>query len=106
MRHIVTFAVLNQNHPPQQYYETDSSDEDEEDDDEVPQTVHKTYSNASSGRSSRLSRKKSMSETTDTRAQYHRREEDRQTPIILEKALEGEVPRLGTLTVEEDSREY
>ena len=38
--------------------------------------------------------------------QYHRREEDRQTPIILEKALEGEVPRLGTLTVEEDSREY
>lgn len=51
------FAVLNQNHPPQQYYETDSSDEDEEDDDEVPQTVHKTYSNASSGRSSRLSRK-------------------------------------------------
>lgn len=62
------FAVLNQNHPPQQYYETDSSDEDEEDDDEVPQTVHKTYSNASSGRSSRLSRKKSMSETTDTRA--------------------------------------
>lgn len=51
------FAVLNQNHPPQQYYETDSSDEDEEDDDEVPQTVHKTYSNASSGRSSCLSRK-------------------------------------------------
>ena len=65
------FAVLNQNHPPQQYYETDSSDEDEEEEEEnnkVPKTVHKTYSNASSGRSSNISRKKSMSETTDTRA--------------------------------------
>lgn len=47
-----------------------------------------------------------MSETTDTRAPIPPTEEDRQTPIILEKALEGEVPRLGTLTVEEDSREY
>ena len=52
------------------------------------------------------SQEKSMSETTDTRAPIPPTEEDRQTPIILEKALEGEVPRLGTLTVEEDSREY
>ena len=47
-----------------------------------------------------------MSETTDTRAPIPPTGRRSTNSIILEKALEGEVPRLGTLTVEEDSREY